>query len=292
MSKKRLTPLSIRPLSSLPLRSFVIRTSSGGADALRVALIDLSSAYSRKAAAFGLYGDAGPTRAEETLEYSAPEALFPALHGERAQAWPGRAWNGGNASDGADDDDDDVDGSPEPVDEAAHERDKVEHDANFDDSGHRRAAAARSPGGLDALESLAPPHFAYDSWSLGVIILELLLGSNQVCLSPGAPSVPVLVILIIIFTLSSPFLSLHWSFPSVSLTCSLSALWTGMGLVSRTPHATCRQLLVLRAVEVSTCLRLPLLPRPSQVFTVDDRTRALLTWRHRKDPPSVSIATQ
>ena len=39
-------------------------------------LLDFSSAWSREAERAGLYGSAGPTRDEETVEYMPPERLL------------------------------------------------------------------------------------------------------------------------------------------------------------------------------------------------------------------------
>ena len=84
-----------------------VAVALGDDGALRVAVIDLSSAWSPAAEAAGLFGDFGPSREEETVEYMPPEVLF--------------------------------------ADE-------------------------------DAFYAPAP---AYDAWSLGVLLLELLLGTRQ-----------------------------------------------------------------------------------------------------------------
>ena len=84
-----------------------VAVALGDDGALRVAVIDLSSAWSPAAEASGLFGDFGPSREEETVEYMPPEVLF---------------------------------------------------------------------ADADTFYAPAP---AYDAWSLGVLLLELLLGTRQ-----------------------------------------------------------------------------------------------------------------
>jgi len=115
---------------------------------LRVLLIDLSSAYSDEALALGLFGPRGPSAAEETPEASPPERVFAVL-----EEGDDGGDNDGGVSNGSDN----------------GNNDHADHDGNHgNNEGKGDTAAAYVP---------SP---AFDSWSVGALLLELLLGTPSV----------------------------------------------------------------------------------------------------------------
>ncbi len=122
-------------------------SSSGGKSRLRVVLIDFSSGYSEEAVAAGLYGALGPSEAEETKEMMPPERFFP------SSFFPMRN-------------------------EAGQSSSSAGEGSSGEGGGSRGGAGGGSTS--DGGHSYYRPEPSFDSWTVGVFLLEVLLGTRGV----------------------------------------------------------------------------------------------------------------